>query len=117
MKNANQIQNEKFDRRHKRVRAKISGTAERPRLSIFKSHKYAYAQVIDDDKGETLASFDSRKAKGKTPADRAKEVGRGIAKAALLAKIKKVVFDRSGYLYAGKIKLVAEGAREGGLEF
>ena len=117
MKNSVHIQNTKFARRRARVRAKISGTAERPRLSIFKSHMYMYAQVIDDTTGHTLASFDSRKVKGKTPRDRAKEVGLGIATQALAAKITKVVFDRGGYLYAGKIKLVADGAREGGLIF
>ncbi len=117
MKSLIQINNEKFNRRHRRVRAKIFGTKEMPRLSVFKSHKYIYAQVIDDTKGNTLTSFDSRKAKGKTMSEKAKEVGLGIAKKALEAKLKKVVFDRGGYLYAGKIKLVAEGAREGGLIF
>ncbi len=117
MKNAKQEKNRKFARRHARVRAKISGTAERPRLSIFKSHKYTYAQLIDDDKGITLVSCNSREAKGKLPTERAREVGVGIAKKAIAAKIKKVVFDRGGYLYAGKVKLIAEGAREGGLEF
>ncbi len=117
MKSLIQINNEKFARRHARVRAKISGTKEIPRLSVFKSHKYIYAQIIDDTKGHTLTSFNSRKAKGKTLSEKAKEVGIGIAKEAITAKIKKVVFDRGGYLYAGKIKLVAEGAREGGLEF
>ena len=117
MKSLIQIKNEKFARRHARVRAKISGTKEMPRLSVFKSHKYIYAQIIDDTKGHTLASFDSRDAKGKTLSEKAKEVGTGIARKAITAKIKKIVFDRGGYLYAGKIKLVAEGAREGGLEF
>ena len=117
MKTAIDIQNKKFERRHARVRAKISGTPERPRLSIFKSHTNIYAQIIDDTKGHTLVAFDSSKVKSKKPAERAKEVGAGIAKAALGKKIKKVVFDKSGYLYAGKIKLVADGAREGGLEF
>lgn len=116
MKNATQIKNEKFERRRKRVRAKIAGTSERPRLSVFKSHKYIYAQLIDDDKGQTLLAFNSRELKGKMPTDRAKEVGVELAKKALAAKIKKVVFDRGGYLYVGKIRLVAEGAREGGLE-
>jgi large subunit ribosomal protein L18 len=117
MKSIIKNQNTKFARRAARVRAKVNGTAERPRLSVFKSHRYIYAQVIDDVKGNTLASFSSKDAKGKSPADRAKEVGLGLAKKAVAAKIKKVVFDRGGYLYAGKIKLVAEGAREGGLEF
>ncbi len=106
-----------FARRKARIRAKISGTAERPRLTIFKSHKYTYAQIIDDAKGHTLASTDSRTVKGTTPVERAKEVGAEIAKKAKAAKITKVVFDRNGYLYAGKIKVVADAAREGGLEF
>jgi large subunit ribosomal protein L18 len=117
MKNAIQINNDKFARRHARVRAKISGTAERPRLSVFKSHKYMYAQLINDDKGNTLASSNSREVKGKTPSEKSKEVGLELAKKALKANIKKVVFDKGGYLYTGKIKLVADGAREGGLEF
>lgn len=106
-----------FARRKARVRAKIHGTAERPRLAIFKSHKYIYAQIIDDDKGGTLVSADTRKAKNAKPVDRAKEVGIEIAKKAKAAKITKVVFDRAGYLYTGKIKVVADAAREGGLEF
>jgi large subunit ribosomal protein L18 len=124
MKSIIKTQNARFARRAARVRAKISGTAERPRLSVFKSHRYMYAQIIDDTKGNTLASFSSKDVKdlpagkaGKSPADRAKEVGIGLAKKAIAAKIKKVVFDKGGYLYAGKIKLVADGAREGGLEF
>lgn len=117
MKNAISINNAKFERRHRRVRAKISGTPERPRLSVFKSHKNIYAQIIDDTKGVTLAAWSTHKAKGNTPVEKAKEVGMGIAKAALAANIKKVVFDKGGYLYAGKIKVVADGAREGGLEF
>lgn len=106
-----------FARRRSRIRAKIHGTAERPRLAIFKSHKYIYAQVIDDDKGITLVATDSRKASGKTPVEKAKAVGAEIAKQAKVAKIAKVVFDRGGFLYAGKIKMVADAAREGGLVF
>lgn len=106
-----------FARRKARIRAKISGTAERPRLSIFKSHKYIYAQIIDDTKGFTLVAFNSSLSKAKTPAERAKEVGIEIANKAKLAKITKIVFDRSGYIYTGKIKMVADAAREGGLEF
>lgn len=105
-----------FARRKARVRAKVSGTAERPRLAIFKSHRYLYAQIIDDDKGHTLVACDSRLAKGK-PVLRARAMGLEIAKKAKTAKIQKVVFDRGGYLYAGKIKMVADAAREGGLEF
>jgi len=117
MKSIIKKQNMKFARRAARVRAKISGTSTRPRLSVFKSHRYIYAQIIDDTKGSTLVAFSSKDTKGKSPADRAKEVGLGLAKKAVAAKVKKVVFDKSGYLYAGKIKLVADGAREGGLEF
>ncbi len=106
-----------FSRRKARIRAKITGTAERPRLAVFKSHRYLYAQIIDDVKGNTLVSTDSRKVGGETPVERAKAVGVEIAKKAKAAKIAKVVFDRSGYLYTGKIKVVADAAREGGLEF
>ena len=106
-----------FARRKSRIRAKIRGTAERPRLAIFKSHKYIYAQLINDDKGHTLAAANSLKVKGKKPVERAKEVGIEIAKKGKAAKISKVVFDRGGYIYTGKIKMVADAAREGGLEF
>ncbi|OHA16749.1 MAG: 50S ribosomal protein L18 [Candidatus Taylorbacteria bacterium RIFCSPHIGHO2_02_FULL_45_28] len=106
-----------FARRKIRIRAKIFGTAERPRLAIFKSHKYIYAQIIDDVKGHTIVAFDSRMSKAKTPVERAKEVGVEIAKIAKVAKVAKVVFDRGGYIYTGKIKMVADAAREGGLEF
>ena len=106
-----------FARRRIRIRAKISGTVERPRLAVFKSHKYIYAQIINDDKGHTLVATDSREMKGKTPVECAKMVGLDIAKKAKEAKITKVVFDRGGFLYTGKIKMVADSAREGGLEF
>ena len=106
-----------FDRRRARIRAKIKGTAERPRLAIFKSHRYLYAQIIDDVKGHTLAAVDSRKVKGAKPVERAKEVGIEIANLAKAAKITKVVFDRGGYIYGGKIAMVASAARAGGLEF
>lgn len=106
-----------FARRKARTRAKVNGTAERPRLTVFKSHKYIYAQIIDDTKGHTLVSTDSRISKGKTPVEKAREVGVDIAKKAKMAKITKVVFDRGGYIYTGKIKIIADTAREGGLEF
>ncbi len=114
-------------RRHKRVRAKISGTKERPRLCIFKSTKYIYAQLIDDEKGKTLVAVSSRelkKVKNVKKVDLAKEVGKLIAKKAkdlsiggYGKKIEKVVFDRGGYQYHGRVKAIAEGAREGGLKF
>ena len=115
-----EIKQEKRLRRHKQVRAKIYGTKERPRLCVFKSVKYIYAQLIDDEKGKTLAAVSYRELKGKgakTKVDTAKEVGKLIAKKALEKKIEKVVFDRGGYQYHGRVKALAEGAREGGLKF
>ena len=103
-------------RRQKRIRAKIAGTAERPRLSVFKSNRYISAQVINDDSGVTLAAFSSKSLKGKK-ADQAKEVGKELAKLAKAKGVVKVVFDRGGYIYTGSIQSLAEGAREGGLEF
>lgn len=102
---------------------KIEGTAKRPRLSVFKSNKHIYAQLIDDGKGKTLFSANDLKIKiksdkkGDKKTDLAKKVGQMIAKKGVENKIKKVVFDRGGYKYHGRIKAVAEGAREGGLEF
>ena len=107
----------KFARRRARIRFKVKGTAERPRLAIFRSNRFIHAQIINDDKGQTLAAFNSRQAKGKTPVERAKEVGVEIAKLAKAAKITKVVFDRGGYIYTGKVKMIADAAREGGLKF
>ena len=106
-----------MERRRKKIRSTISGTSEIPRLTVFKSNKYVYAQLIDDVKGHTLASFSSADSKTKSKSEQAKEVGLGLAKKALAAKIEKVVFDRSGYIYTGKIKAIADGAREGGLKF
>ena len=104
-------------RRHARIRSKVSGTATRPRLSIYKSTTAIYAQVIDDLTGVTLAAADSRKSSAKTPLERAKDTGMIVAKAAAAKNINEVVFDRGGYEYKGKIKAIAEGAREGGLKF
>ncbi|MBQ5795567.1 MAG: 50S ribosomal protein L18 [Kiritimatiellae bacterium] len=106
--------------RHKRVRGKISGTAEMPRLSVYRSTNHIYAQVIDDVKGVTLCSASSLdkeiKEKGGNK-EGAKLVGQLIAKVALEKGIETVVFDRGGYLYHGRVKEVAEGAREAGLKF
>lgn len=106
-------------RRHARVRAKISGTAARPRLSVFRSAKHISAQLIDDNAGKTVAAatdLDLKKqSKGKI--DPAAEVGKLIAERALAKKIKSVVFDRGGYAYHGRVKALADGARAGGLEF
>ncbi len=98
--------------RHNRVRAKVAGTPERPRLSVFRSSKFVYAQLIDDASGRTLAAADNKSAKGG-----AEQVGQAIAKAAKAKKIERVVFDRGGYRYLGQIKALADGARAGGLQF
>lgn len=108
---------EKRISRHRRIRAKVSGTADRPRLSVFRSNKFIYAQIIDDEKAETLVAADSKKSKIKTPIEQAKEVGTEIAKAASDKKISEVVFDRGGFAFAGAVKALAESAREGGLKF
>ncbi len=107
-------------RRHERVRSKISGTAECPRLCVFRSNKNIIAQVIDDEAGKTLAYASTLDKEVKTKQaniESAKEVGELIAKRAIKAKVKTVVFDRGGYIYHGKVKALAEAAREAGLEF
>jgi large subunit ribosomal protein L18 len=105
-------------RRHNRVRAKVSGTAEIPRLNVFRSNRGLYIQLIDDVKGVTIASITDAEVKtGKTKVEKAKEAGIMIAKKAADKNIKKAVFDRGGYQYHGRTEAVAEGAREGGLEF
>jgi large subunit ribosomal protein L18 len=101
----------------KKIRAKIQGNAMRPRLTVFRSNKFIYAQVINDVSGKTLAQASDIKMSKGTKTERAKEVGRAIAGNAIELKIKKVVFDRNGFKYAGRIKLVADEARAGGLEF
>jgi len=109
--------NEKRIRLKAKIRAKIFGTKERPRLSIFRSNKFIYAQVIDDALGKTMVQASDVKMKKGTKIERAKEVGSLIGKACQAAKIDKVVFDRNGFKYAGRIKLVAETARGEGLKF
>lgn len=107
-------------RRHERVRTKISGTAERPRLCVFRSNKNIAVQVIDDVAGKTLVAASTLDKEVKTKAsnvEAAKEVGELVAKRAIKAGIKTVVFDRGGYIYHGKIQALAEAAREAGLEF
>ena len=108
---------QKRKKRHNRVRAKVAGTIERPRLSVFKSNKDIYVQLIDDIKGVTLVGANSLKIEGKTLSEKSVLVGLEIAKLAKTKNITKVVFDRSGYLYTGLIKALADSAREGGLEF
>jgi large subunit ribosomal protein L18 len=107
----------KKESRHRRVRAKISGTAERPRLSVFRSNSHVFLQVIDDISGKTLISVSDLEVKKGVPMEKAKNAGLAVAKLAKEKGIKKVVFDRGGYQYHGRVKAVAEGAREGGLEF
>ena len=106
--------------RHKRVRGKVSGTPERPRLNVFRSETNIYAQIIDDTQGITLASANSLE-KGfecdGTKTDAAKKVGKLIAERAKAKGIDTVVFDRGGYVYHGRVQALAEGAREGGLQF
>jgi len=105
-------------KRHRRVRVKLAGTAERPRLSVFRSLNHIYAQVIDDSTARTLAAASTVGLKsGKNDAAAAATVGKAIAAAASKAGIKTVVFDRGGFLYHGRIKALAEAAREAGLEF
>lgn len=104
-------------RRRNRIRAKISGTTEMPRLAVFKSNTSITAQIIDDTKGITLAFAHSRDVKGKTMLEKSALVGKAIAEKGLAKKVSKVVFDRGGYIYTGNIKAVAEGAREAGLKF
>jgi len=103
--------------RHKRLRHKVTGTAARPRLAIYRSNTSVYAQLIDDEAGKTLAAADSRKETKGTGVEKATTVGTAIATAAKAAKIEEVVFDRGGFQYAGIVKAVAEGARAGGLKF
>ena len=107
--------------RHKRIRENLHGTAERPRLNVFRSNANITAQVIDDDKGITLVSASTLEKELKITnggnVEAAKKIGEEIAKRAKKAKITKVVFDRGGYLYHGRVKALAEAARENGLEF
>lgn len=112
--------NENRIKRHKRVRAKINGTAERPRLNVFRSSTNIYAQIIDDNSRKTLAaasSLDKDFDGYGGNAEAAKKIGLKIAEKALAAGIETVVFDRSGYVYHGRVAALAEGAREGGLKF
>jgi large subunit ribosomal protein L18 len=102
---------------HDRIRRKLAGTTERPRLNVYRSLNHIYAQVIDDQSGQTLVSASSIKLKTGGNVAAAKEIGKAVAEAAVKQGIKKVVFDRGGFLYHGRIKALAEAAREGGLEF
>ena len=111
--------NEIRQRMHDRIRRKLSGTAERPRLNVYRSLNHIYAQVIDDQNGVTLAEASTMSLKVKTGGNvaAAKEIGKAVAERAVEKGIKKVVFDRGGYLYHGRIKALADAAREAGLDF
>jgi large subunit ribosomal protein L18 len=120
------IKAKRYNQRKRRVRAKIIGSAARPRLSVFRSNTHIYGQIINDEKGETLVSFSDikvgKKTEGPERSRRTKTmiagtIGEEIAKKALAKKIKTVVFDRNGFMYHGRVKALAEGARKGGLEF
>ena len=106
-------------RRHRRIRGKVTGTAGRPRLVVFRSNKGISAQLIDDDSGKTVAgaSWVGLKSFSGNKTDQATEVGKNLAAAAKDAGVETCVFDRGGYLYHGRVKALAEGAREGGLKF
>lgn len=111
-----QVKQQKRTTRHARIRARIIGTSEVPRLAVFKSNRYIYAQLIDDRVGKTLAQAHSRGSE-KTQREQAQMVGKAVAEAAKGKKITRVVFDRGGFTYAGIIKELAEAARAGGLKF
>lgn len=104
-------------RRQNRIRAKVAGTPERPRLSIYKSNVAMYAQIIDDTEGKTLVSASSVKSKKGNKTEAARLVGMEIAKLAKAKGITKVVFDRGGFIFTGRVRAIADAAREGGLEF
>ena len=118
-----QDKNENRKVRHARVRVKVSGTSECPRLNVYRSNAAIYAQIIDDTKGVTLAAASSldkdleKQVAGKNKTEQARLVGEAIAQKAVKANVKTVVFDRGGYLYTGRVQALAEGARSAGLEF
>jgi large subunit ribosomal protein L18 len=109
--------NEIRQRIHARIREKLAGTSERPRLNVYRSLNHIYAQLIDDQKGETLASASTIKMKNGGNVAAAKEIGKSIAEQAVAKGVKRVVYDRGGYLYHGRVKALADAAREAGLEF
>lgn len=104
-------------KRHKRIKKHLVGTSDRPRLCVFRSSQHIYAQIIDDTNGHTLVSSCDLNLMEGLKAEKAFNVGKSIAKAALKKQIKNVIFDRGGFLYHGRVKALASGAREGGLKF
>ena len=114
------IKKDKRIRRHKKIRINMHGTKDRPRLFVFRSNQHIYAHLVDDDKAKVLLSAsdkDLKLKKGEKKSDAAKELGKLMAKKAIENKIEKVVFDRGGIVFHGRIKALADGAREGGLQF
>ena len=112
------IKTEKRARLHKKIRSRVTGTAERPRLAVFRSNRYMYAQLIDDVLAVTVASASDIALTGKmTKVERATTVGKKLAEEAKKKKITSVVFDRGGFSYRGRVQALADGAREGGLQF
>jgi large subunit ribosomal protein L18 len=120
---ARKTRSEARQRRHQRVRKHIAGTADRPRLNVFRSLTDIYVQIIDDEAGQTLVSASSidtelrKQMKGKSKSEQARMVGEAVGKRATTKGIKSVVFDRGGYRYTGRLKAMADGAREAGLKF
>jgi large subunit ribosomal protein L18 len=114
------LKDKRYQKRKARVRAKISGTADCPRLTVFKSNLHIYGQLVDDEKGKTLVSVSDLNLKQTAKENKvavSQKVGEELAKKAITKKIKKVVFDRNGFKFHGRVKALAEGARKGGLEF
>ncbi len=106
-----------IERRHNRIRAKVAGTPARPRLCVYKSNRYLHAQIVDDEAGKTLVAGSTKEMGKDTKMDAAKKLGAELAKRAKAAKIDRVVFDRGGFRYTGRVAMLAEAARAGGLEF
>lgn len=104
-------------RRHNRIRAKVAGTPARPRLCVYKSNRYLHAQIVDDEAGKTLVAGSTKEMGKDTKMDAAKKLGAELAKRAKAAKIDRVVFDRGGFRYTGRVAMLAQAARAGGLEF
>ena len=112
-----EIKAKRYKQRKARVRSRVTGTAARPRLSVYKSSTHIYGQLIDDDKQVTLAATSDLKVKTGKKTEKAAKVGEELAKKAIAKKIKKVTFDRNGFKFHGRVKALAEGARKGGLDF
>ena len=120
MKKGNLTNREQRERRHRRIRARVIGTDAKPRLCVYKSNKFIYGQIVDDSKGKTLFAVSDIKLDSgtkKTKVEKARIVGAMLGKMAVDKNIKKIAFDRGGFIYTGRVKALAEGAREAGLDF